>query len=116
MTTPEKNESESPVEPRRFARNGELEIDKLFRALVRFDGTDLHLKVGSSPIIRVGGALRPLNRGPIDEEEMTRLILPMFHRDARRLKIFERDGGCDFAYSLQIDDKRWRFRVNVLQQ
>ena len=32
------------------------------------------------------------------------------------MKIFEENGGCDFAYSLQIDDKRWRFRVNVLQQ
>ena len=31
-------------------------------------------------------------------------------------KIFEENGGCDFAYSLQIDDKRWRFRVNVMQQ
>ena len=116
MTTPDLNENEKPVELGRFHRRGELEIDKLFRALVKFEGSDLHLKVGSSPIIRVTGSLRPLNRGPIDDEEMARLILPMFKHDAHRVKIFDEDGGCDFAYSLQIDDKRWRFRVNVLQQ
>ena len=106
----------SPSNSARFRPHGELEIDKLFRALVKFEGSDLHLKVGSPPIVRVTGSLRPLNRGPIDDEEMARLVLPMFQHDAHRLKIFEENGGCDFAYSLQIDDKRWRFRVNVLQQ
>jgi len=116
MNAPQKNAVESPVELRRFTRQGELEIDKLFRALVKFDGNDLHLKVGSPPIIRVDGLLRPLNRGPIDDEEMARLILPLLNHDPHRMKVFETDGGCDFAYALQIDDKRWRFRVNVLQQ
>jgi twitching motility protein PilT len=32
------------------------------------------------------------------------------------MAIFEENGGCDFAYKLQIDDQRWRFRVNILQQ
>ena len=41
----------------------ELEIDKLFRALVKLEGSDLHLKVGRPPIVRVHGELRPLNRG-----------------------------------------------------
>ncbi len=116
MSTIQHNEKEKPLELGRFARRGELEIDKLFRALVKFEGSDLHLKVGTAPVIRVTGALRPLNRGPIDDEEMARLVLPLFHHDAKRLNIFEENGGCDFAYSLQIDDKRWRFRVNVLQQ
>ena len=116
MTTPHLNETEKPVELGRFVQRGELEIDKLFRALVKFDGSDLHLKTGSSPVVRVGGTLRPLKSGPIDDEEMARLVLPLFHHDAHRLKIFEENGGVDFAYSLQIDDKRWRFRVNVLQQ
>jgi twitching motility protein PilT len=98
------------------ANHGELEIDKLFRALVKFEGSDLHLKVGAAPIIRVAGSLRPLNRGAIDLDEMNRLLLPMFENDQRRKRIFDEDGGVDFAYSLQIDDKRWRFRVNILQQ
>jgi twitching motility protein PilT len=116
MTANHVNDEPTPSQLGRFKRRGELEIDKLFRALVKFEGSDLHLKVGTPPVIRVTGALRPLNRGPIDDEEMARLVLPLFHHDARRMKVFEENGGCDFAYSLPIDDKRWRFRVNVLQQ
>ena len=34
----------------------------------------------------------------------------------RRKRIFDEDGGVDFAHMLDVDGKRWRFRVNVLQQ
>ena len=94
-----------------------MEIDKLFRAVVKLEGSDLHLKVGSPPFVRVRGSLRPLNRGPIDAEEMARLVLPMFQ--PRRPAAADLRGERRRATSptaLQIDDKRWRFRVNVLQQ
>jgi twitching motility protein PilT len=116
MTTTHINTTEKAIEFGRFAHHDELEVDKLFRALVKIEGSDLHLKVGTPPIIRVKGDLRRLNRGPIDDDEMARLILPMFSGDATRRKIFEENGGVDFAYALKIEDKRWRFRVNVLQQ
>ena len=92
----------------------ELEIDKLFRALVKLKGSDLHLKAGRSPIVRVNGTLRPLDRGPIEDEEMVRLIFPMF--TDRNRKIFEETGGADFAHTTDVDGSLWRFRVNVLQQ
>ncbi len=96
------------------SRKQELEIDKLYRALVKLDGSDLHLKVGLPPHVRVKGSLRPLNRGPIDDDEMVRLVFPMMNERSRR--IFDEDGGCDFAYSIDVDGATWRFRVNVLQQ
>jgi twitching motility protein PilT len=92
----------------------ELEIDKLFKALVKLEGSDLHLKVGRPPYVRVKGSLRPLSRGPIDDEEMVRLIFGMF--DERRQQIFEQTGGSDFAHVVDVDGTSWRFRVNVLQQ
>ena len=96
-----------------FERQG-LEIDRLFRALVKVKGSDLHLKVGAPPYVRVGGELRPLSRGPIDKEEMERLVFPLFTERSRQ--IFDHDGGCDFAYAVAIDGLDWRFRINVLQQ
>ncbi len=96
------------------AKAKELEIDKLYRALVKHEGSDLHLKVGLPPYIRVAGTLRPLNREPVDDDEMVRLIFPMM--DERNRRIFDENGGTDFAYSLDVDGKTWRFRVNVLQQ
>jgi twitching motility protein PilT len=92
----------------------ELEVDKIFRALVKLEGSDLHLKVGRSPIVRVDGTLKELNRPPVDREEMVRLLFPMM--DKRQRKIFEEEGGADFAYTVDVDGTRWRFRVNMLQQ
>ena len=99
-----------------LGKHQDFEIDKLFRALVKLEGSDLHLKVGLAPYVRVNGSLRPLNRDPVEDEEMLRLILPMIKLQERRERIFEDDGGVDFAYTLKVDDKMWRFRVNVLQQ
>jgi twitching motility protein PilT len=55
-----------------------------------------------------------MNRGPVDDEEMVRLCFPLMNERSR--KIFDRDGGADFAHMMKVDDTDWRFRVNLLQQ
>ena len=95
-------------------KHKELEVDKLFAALVKLEGSDLHLKVDVPPHVRVKGTLRPLNRGPIDDDEMERLLMPMM--DERNRKIFAETGGADFAHGILVDGVRWRFRVNMLKQ
>lgn len=94
--------------------NTELEVNKLFRACVKYEASDLHLKVGRPPLVRVGGTIRELQRGPISDEEMVSLLVPLMND--RNRKIFERDGGADFAHTVKVDDTTWRFRVNLLQQ
>ena len=96
------------------AGKGEPEADKLFRALVKLEGSDLHLKVGKPPIVRLKGTLRPLERGPIDDDEMQRLLWPIMDDKAR--KDFDQNGGADFAHTCDVDGTQWRFRVNILQQ
>jgi len=91
-----------------------LEIDRLFEALVKLQGSDLHLKVGQPPFMRVKGALQPLKSQKLDDQQMERLCLPML--DDRQRKILEHDGGADFAHSAVIDGVKWRFRVNLLYQ
>ena len=91
----------------------ELEVDKIFRALVKIEGSDLHMKVGQPPMVRTRGELKALNRPPIDSEEMVRLLLPMM--DERNLLIFEEEGGADFSHTIDVDGTRWRFRVNMLK-
>ena len=102
------------VMQRFLQKKEELEVDKIFRALVKLEGSDLHLKVGQPPIVRVNGSLRELNRGPIEREEMVRLLFPMM--DKKNQKIFEDEGGADFAYTVDVDGETWRFRVNMLTQ
>jgi len=91
-----------------------LEIDRFFEALVKLQGSDLHLKVGQPPFMRVKGTLQPLKAPKLDDEQMLRLCLPML--DERQKRILEHDGGCDFAYTSVVDDVKWRFRVNLLYQ
>jgi twitching motility protein PilT len=95
-------------------RGNELEIDKIFRAAVKLGASDLHLKVGNPPYVRLDGALRAMKRDPIDHEEMRALCLPMLNE--RNQEIFERDGGADFAHMVDVDGETWRFRVNLLTQ
>ena len=98
---------------------GELEVNKLFRALIKFGGSDLHLKVGRPATIRVRGTLRELDMPAINEDEMKRLILPMM--DERQLQTFYEEGGADFAHVVEYENDKgakepWRFRVNLLIQ
>ena len=93
---------------------GPLEIDRLFEALVKLNGSDLHLKVGQPPFLRVKGALQPLKAAKLEDDDMRRLCLPML--DERQTKILELDGGADFAHTCVIEGVRWRFRVNLLYQ
>jgi len=55
-----------------------------------------------------------LNRGPIEDEEMTRIILDIM--DDRNRKILADTGGADFSHQCDVDGVPWRFRVNVLTQ
>ncbi len=92
----------------------EIEIDKLFRATIKLEGSDLHLKVGNPPYVRVNGTLRALKRDPISDEEMQRLCTPMLTE--RTTKLLEDDGGADFAHMVDYEGEGWRFRVNLLHQ
>src|SRR5258708_21842274 len=91
-------------------RKADLEIDKLFRAGVKLKASDLHLKVDKPPMDRVDGTLRPMNREPITDEEMVRLCFPLMNE--RNRKIFEKDGGADFAHTLQVEEILWLFRLD----
>ncbi len=97
-----------------YVRKDEYEIDRLFRALVKCKGSDLHLKVGRPPMLRVAGSLQALNRGPIDEDEMDRILYEFMNE--RNRKILQETGGADFAHIVKVDELTWRFRVNVLNQ
>jgi twitching motility protein PilT len=80
-------------------------------ALVAAKGSDLHLKVGSPPRMRVDGRLVVLdgpNLTPDMAEELLRdLIRPDLHQQ------FQKSNEADFAYSLPGVG---RFRVNAFRQ
>lgn len=107
-------EIDADIARRYVKQDKEYEVDKIFRALVKLEGSDLHMKVGRPPIVRINGSLKELKRGPIDAEEMLRLLWPLL--DDRNKKIFQENGGADFAHTVKVDGVTWRFRVNMLTQ
>ena len=106
--------TELDAPPKLVADGGELEVDKIFRQLIKHEGSDLHMQVGKAPILRVKGTLRELQMEPIDREHMQQLFGPMM--DARSRKIFDENGGTDFAHVVEYEGESWRFRVNLFIQ
>ncbi len=93
------------------ADGAEADLASWLGRLAEAGGSDLHVKVGSPPLIRERGQLRRLDRPPLTPEEteaIARAIVP----ESRRARFDER-GEVDFAYSLPGVG---RFRVNAFRQ
>lgn len=103
-----------PNVKRSFGATKNLEIDKIFRAMIKHKGSDLHMQVGRPPIFRIRGALVPLDMEVITKEKMEALLMPMM--DERLTNIFWNEGGSDFSHVVELDGEKWRFRVNLFVQ
>ncbi|MGH8945660.1 MAG: type IV pilus twitching motility protein PilT [Acidimicrobiia bacterium] len=87
-------------------------IDILLRNAAGMRASDIHLKVGSPPIVRVDGALRRLNGAePLTPEDTRGFAEAMF--TPRASKDYKENGAADFAYGLT---DLGRFRVTAFSQ
>src|SRR5207247_9889166 len=77
----------------------DLEVNKFFRALVKLEGSDLHLKVGKPPCVRVRNELKPLNHPPVERREMAEYLVPVMNDRHRR--IFAAHCGAAFSHVCQ---------------
>ncbi len=91
--------------------NDLLKLDTLFGVTAKHGASDLHLKVGQPPLLRIASDIRSLDLEPLTHEDTQRLILPMLSDDQK--KHLDKLGAVDFAYS--VPDVG-RFRVNVYRQ
>ena len=90
----------------------EPEVNKLFRMVMKHEASDLHLKVGQPPMMRLRGDIRRVDMRPLTQEDMERLLLPNLKE--RHRKILEDEGGVDFSYVVGQDEGR--FRVSLFKQ
>ena len=101
----------TPASPGRTSSSG-VEIEELVSELVRVEGSDLHLKAGVPPGIRVNGLLRPVEGyeplRPEDTQEVLKEIIPQ-----KLVGEFEEEGEVDFSYEVP---GLGRFRVNAFRQ
>ena len=68
-----------------------FDIDAALRHVVECEGSDLHLKVPSPPMIRIHGELRPIPGAEPLTPEDTEAALHQIVKDADLLEEFERD-------------------------
>jgi twitching motility protein PilT len=85
------------------------EIDELFRTLVSMKASDLHMSVGSPPIVRHDGEIKPLaDRAVLTPADTERMLLPI--APERNREEFQRRRDTDFAYEIK---GLARFRCNL---
>jgi len=86
------------------------EIHKYFNAAIKTQASDLHLKVGQPPKLRLYGLLKNTTGEVMTEERVEKLTFEIL--SPAQKKTFLERGTLDFAYELGED----RFRINLFRQ
>ena len=88
-----------------------MKINDLLKYAIDSGASDLHLSVGSKPMVRINGSMMHLNMETMTQD-MMESILPQVMTDDQRNKFYQ-DKEIDFSTQL---DGEGRFRVNFFSQ
>lgn len=113
--TPAPTQASSPdafVSVRDPELRSDADLDAALQRVLMTSGSDLHVSVGAPPMIRVDGALRPIDGAEPWSSEKVSTALHSILTAAQR-ETFEENLEFDFAYTLS---ENARFRVNIYQQ
>ena len=88
-----------------------MDVTDLLRYTVEMGASDLHLKAGNVPFVRVDGDLQPSPYPPVSSQESEAYAYALMPDHKRRE--FEETSEADFGYTLSGVG---RFRVNVFRQ
>jgi len=89
-----------------------LKIDDLLRVACSHNASDLHLKVGAFPVMRIGGELHPVENAPRLKPEDT-LDMSFSMMSNRQKQRFKEVSEVDIGYGVS---GLGRFRANIFQQ
>jgi len=89
----------------------EPKLNKFFRAAIKTRASDLHLKVGQAPKLRLFGELKNTTGDAITAEKMEELVFELL--TPAQKESFLEHGTLDFAHEV---DGEHRFRTNVFRQ
>jgi twitching motility protein PilT len=90
-----------------------FDIDQALMAVIETEGSDLHLKVPSRPVIRRHGRLEAIEGSePLTAEDTERVLFHILS-DEQKLESFRDEREVDFSYSIPGVA---RFRVNAFVQ
>jgi twitching motility protein PilT len=91
-----------------------VDLHDILATAVDRGASDVHLKFGLPPVLRIDGELAPLDGyQPFDSEELEEVLNTVGASAPRRVRLFHESGEMDTAY--QLPDLP-RFRVNAFRQ
>ncbi|MBJ7495102.1 MAG: PilT/PilU family type 4a pilus ATPase [Gemmataceae bacterium] len=90
----------------------EPEVNKIFRLAMKLEASDVHLKVGCPPMMRIRGDITRMEMRPLTQQDMEKLLLPLL--EPKKRKILDDEGGVDYSYVIGADE--CRFRVSLFRQ
>jgi len=85
-----------------------MTIDRLLQKLAEVQASDLHIKVGTPPVIRISSRLHRIDAPPMDGEDTRTLLAPIL--PAHLAEDLETKGGIDFSHRRE-DGSRFRCSV-----
>ena len=88
----------------------QAELQDLLILQAQHNGSDMHLKVGSAPMIRIEGELVPVGEEPLTSTDLRRLLLPLLTKKQKEKLV--QDGQLDFSFQRE----QGRFRTNIYLQ
>lgn len=89
----------------------EPQLNKYFKAAIKTQASDLHLKVGQPPKLRIYGDLKNTKGEVMNEERIEELVFEIL--SPAQKEFFLDHGTLDFAYEIKHQD---RFRINIFRQ
>lgn len=88
-----------------------MNVGEYLKVLIEKGGSDLHLKVGRPPLMRIKGELLPSEYPPIKKEEIRNLLFPMLTE--MQVRKLETERELDFSFLIE---GLARFRGNIFLQ
>ena len=88
-----------------------MNIDELLTITAERLASDLHVRAGGPPYLRIDGELEPLDVPPLSAPDVERMAFDLMNED--QVRAFKQTSEADFAYSLAGVA---RFRVNAFRQ
>ncbi len=87
-------------------------IEILLEEVIKKKASDLHLQVGLPPMLRVDGALIPVNgTAPLTEETVEALVFAILDEDQKQILLKDKEFDFSFAFG-----DLGRFRVNAFHE
>ena len=94
----------------------QMHIDRLLETTIKRDASDLHLRVGRPPVLRISGHLRDLATKSLEPEDTMALMKAI--TPERSQQELQETGSTDFGFAFATADgsAKARFRVSAFRQ